>query len=139
MQIDVNGVKITLTKDQLKEIVRQTQKSTIESIDSYEKACEVLGWAPNKAASDYDQLLTIIKAANFIDNGNKEWNADFADDRYYKYLPHIAKTRSGGWSLNDIYFYYSNSYCPVGFYYKSRTTAEYITKKFIKLYSKVWG
>jgi hypothetical protein len=41
MKIDINGISITLTKEQLDEIARQTnQIKSYKDITSFEKACE---------------------------------------------------------------------------------------------------
>lgn len=148
MKIDINGVSITLTQDQLDEIARQTTKKvTIDSIKSVEDALEILGKKRNhfKDWSFEDEqeeanahLLIIIKAANFIDNGMKEYKADFTDSSTYKYIPYFER-KSSGWSLDSVSFCYFSSFSPVGFYYKKRDTAETIVKRFSTLYNKWLG
>lgn len=148
MKIDINGVSITLTKDQLDEIARQTRKfKTIEDIQSVEDALEIL----NKKKNYFDQfeydneqeeadskLKIIIKAANFIDNDNKEYKADFTDTNTAKYAPYFER-KSSGWSLHSVDDCDCSSGCPVGFYYKKRDTAEIMAKRFSTLYNKWLG
>jgi len=139
MDIDVNGVKITLTKDQLQEIARQTAKYKVENINSYEDACDILD-ARNYSSniSDEEKLKTIIKAVNYIDNGNKEWKPDFTNSSIYKYLPWLER-KASGWVVRVVDGCSSVSYCPLWLYFKDKKSAELIVNKFLNIYSKVWG
>lgn len=142
MEIDINGVKITLTKDQLAEIDRQVNKKlSIDQID-YESAKALL----KEHNIDPDpkglysgvllQLITIIKAVNFIDNGYKEWFPIFNNNQN-NYLPWFSETPSG-WSVNSIcHCYCSHSGGLAGFYYKVEKSALLITNKYLDLYSKI--
>lgn len=143
MNIEVNGVKITLTDDQLAEIAKQTSKKVkVEDLD-YSLACKVLN-KRERNRSDYNEeqeylthvLLTIIKAANYIDNGNKEWKPDFSESSR-NYIPYLKK-KTFSWVLYSVDCYASYSRCPLGFYYKIKKTAEIIVKKQLDLYNKVW-
>lgn len=144
-QIDINGVKITLTSQQLQQIKDQTDNTiTLDNLD-YSKACKLLGlqqrskedyWT-NKNWAEY-QLETIIKAANFLDNNNQEWNPDFLDQNIYRYIPWFNRTKVG-WVFLSVSGYSCYSYCSVGLYYKKETTAKLIATKFIDLYNQYLG
>ena len=118
MQIDVNGIKITLSKDQLKEIDKQLKNiKTIDDINSYKDACEVLKRKDNKLhRTDQQELETIIEAVNYLDNENKAWKADFLDKNTSKYINYFEKT-SSGWVFNCVHAYYYGSNTPVSFYF----------------------
>lgn len=148
MDIKVNGVNITLTEEQLKEIARQTTKYKVENIDSIKDAENILEgsghikYVESQFPREKDwlsyQLETIIKAANFINNDNKIWTPDFTNSNIYKYLVWLER-KSSGWVVCAVFDYGSSSGCPLWLYYKDRKTAELMMKKFIGLYGKVWG
>lgn len=150
MIIDIQGVKITLTKDQLAEIAKQTEpkRKTIKELISIDIAEEVLiNCKSHKRLTEQDfkrlkdwinyKLETIIKAANYIDNNYKEWKPDFNRSSGYKYIPYFEK-KSSGWVLIVVIYLYSSSSssCSVGFYYKVSETAEFITKQYESLYNE---
>jgi hypothetical protein len=131
MDINVNGVNITLTKDQLDQIGKQLNKrKTVDDINSYEDACDILG---DRNYSDKisveEKLKTIIKAVNYLDNNSKEWKPDFTNQ--YK--------NGSGWLVYVVKDYCSFSLAPVCLYFKSRSTAEKIANKFIVYYNNYIG
>ena len=135
MQIDVNGIKITLTADQLKEIDRKVKKTKFKSpsdINSHEDACEILGTEVSKDITNDSKLKTIIKAANYLDNGNKEWEADWDNRDQRKNFVYLEKT-SSGWVVDSGYYYVSAT-LGSGFYYKEANTALLIARKFLNPY-----
>lgn len=119
--------------------------SKLDSLHSYKDACKILKQKQRKE-SDYDdtkewyshQLLTIIKAANFLDNNNEIWNADFDNRNTYKYIPYWIKQASG-WVVDSVHCYHCSSHCSVGLYFKKEDTANVISKRFIDLYNKYMG
>ena len=134
--IDDKKVTINLTKEQLSDIKKQTSNIvTIDNINNYVDACKILGRKVTKC-SPTEELFTIIAAANFIDNSYKVWIPDFSNNDY-KYLPMLIK-QSGGWAFGSSPYIYVLSCCSAGYYYKNEETSEIITKRFIKLYSKVF-
>jgi len=147
----VNGknVTITLTKDQLAEIAKQTSGiRSIEDIDGIKEAEEVLKNCSShkkKIKSDFKrekdwyayQLETIIKAANYLDNNKKEWKPEF-NGRDYNYIPWMEK-KSSGWFPHFVYYCYSSSCCPSWLYYKKEETARLFCKKHQSLYNQYLG
>jgi hypothetical protein len=148
MDIDVNGVKITLTKEQLQEIAIQTAKHKVEDIDGIKDAEKVLEGSGHTKYTESQfirekdwlsyQLETIIKAVNFINNDNKIWTPDFTNSSIYKYLPWLER-KSSGWVVYGVGGFRSFSGCPLWLYFKDKKSAELIVNKFLSLYSKVWG
>lgn len=134
MQTNVNGVTITLTKEQIEEIHKQTCKFKVEDINGYEDACEILSEKVNSSASSFDKMNTIIRAANFIDNGNKIWKPDFMDTKQRKYYPYY-EVKSNHLVFDGSLFSYF-AYGQVCFYLKEETST-YIGKKFINLYQEI--
>lgn len=74
------------------------------------------------------KLKVIIKAVNYLDNGNKIYIPDFLD-KTSKFLPYFKKT-SSTWMASDIYIYYWCTGCPISFYFKNKKSAETIQKIF---------
>lgn len=135
IKIDVGGVNITLTKEQLQSIdAQRNRKYTIDDITSYGAACEILGEEADEDASIDKIIKTIVKAGNFVDNGQKLWKADFTNSED-KFIPWLQKGGSG-WFLVGVSSYYSSTHCPVGFYYKSRSTCNTLVSRFIKQYDE---
>lgn len=146
-QIEVEGVKITLTKEQLTQIAKQTNKqSTIDDIQDILTAESILKNCSNHERmfiDDYKrnkdwityQLETIIKAANFIDNNHKEWKADFNNHSIYLYIPWFEKKSSCNWLIGGVSSSCS-AYISISLYYKEINTAEVFQKRFISLYNQ---
>jgi hypothetical protein len=137
MNINVNGVNITLTKEQLQEIERQLKETkTVEDINSYEDACEVLELEVNLNATATEKILTIVKAVNFIDNDCKIWKPNFLDTNEYKWFPYFKMTFSGWVFYDDYYFNFGNASVGSGFYFKKQSSVSLIANKFIALYNE---
>lgn len=142
---NVNGVdiSITLTKDQLAEIERQTSKKlTAENID-YDSAKQLL--KDNNIEADpkgfYNglmlKIITIIKAINFIDNDNKEWIFKLNDGQR-KYYPWFEE-KSSGLVLGCVGCYVGGRGLPAGFYFKKESTCRIIVNRFNNDYNKIMG
>lgn len=82
MKIDINGVSITLTPEQLAEIARQTnQLKSYKDITSFEKACERLGLDIPQFNSDLTKgeialrkLKIIVRAIRSFTNWKPVWS-----------------------------------------------------------------
>ncbi len=142
----VNGkdITITLTKDQLAEIAKQTKNQpTIDDLNSIDDALRILGKSPDyykdmefedKQDEANSKVKMIVKAANFIDNGYKPWKADFSDDDTRKYIPYAVR-KSSGWVLYCVIVIYTYSYFSAALYYKEESTAQTLFNRFLKLYN----
>lgn len=149
-KVDGKDVTITLTKEQLAEIAKQTSNiKTIDSINSLEDAEEIL--KDNKNHIQYNKtqfvrekdwfayvLETIIKASNFLDNNNQEWIPDFNDRNTPKYINWLKKTSTGSVLIGVDDVYYGSAY-PVWLYFKKQETAKIIYNKFKKEYDNYLG
>ena len=123
--------------NELKRIIKDNNK-TLDDITSVYEAQSILNEIDNSTnLSDYDKLLIIIKATNFIDNGYKIWIPNFEDDTY-KYIPYLQK-KNGAWSLVGVVYGCRDSVCPIGLYYMKESSAKLMINRFISLYNKVWG
>jgi hypothetical protein len=145
MQINTNyngkDISITLTKEQIQEITNQTSNIiTIENLD-YNSAKTLL--IDNGVIIDPKnlykgkllELITIIKAANFLDNGNKEWIPNFESRKEYKYYPYFRK-ENGVWSVYDCGYGCGISAAVVVFF-KKEETAKFIGNKYLDLYTHI--
>lgn len=143
MKIDINGVSITLTKEQLSEIAKQTSKQITADSITYESAKKLLednniDPDPNILyRRDMLKLITIIKAINFIDNGNKEWIIDFDNRNQTKYYPWFEK-KSSGWLLYTVGVSSYSSDVPAGLFYCKRNTAKIISKRYLNTLYKTY-
>lgn len=148
MEINVEGVKIVLTQDQLNQIDKQRIEKLpkVEDINSIDVAEDILKNCIKHTkyfSSDFKrqkdwinyQLETIIKAANFIDNGYKLYTPNFNNNYILNYLPYFKKSGSD-WLLYCISAYNYSSTCSVGLYFKVEDTASLISKKHIELYNQ---
>ena len=144
-EININGVNITLTKEQLAQIDKQRNKEiTIDNINSIEDAEKVLEgqsfhikytkkqFCRHKDWVNY-QLETLAKAINFLDNEKKEYI--LTKNSYYPYFTHDET--QGGWV-----FYISGNYCycysyAAAAYFKTKKEAINFGKKFIHLYKEI--
>lgn len=146
MEINIEGVKIVLTQDQLNQIDKQRIEKLpkVEDINSIDVAEDILKncikhtkyfSSEFKRQKDWIkyQLETIIKAANFIDNGYKLYTPNFNNNDILNYLPYFKKS-SSDWLLYCINGYSYGSTCSVGLYFKVEDTASLISKKHIELY-----
>ena len=137
MKLKVEGVTITLTEEQIAEIdaQRKTLKRTVESIEGYEDACQILSQKVKTDASCRDKLNTIIRAANFIDNGFKVWKPDFRNSTEAKWYPYF-EMKNSGLVFSDSRCCYSFSFSQVGFYLTEKSS-NFIGKKFKSLYEEM--
>lgn len=121
--------------EELKKIINGVKEYTIADLLSYKVACEVLGCIYEPKMPEVGQLKTIIRAANFIDNGNKIWTPVLSSNSY-NYFPYFEKADSG-FRFSVVCFDCSVCCIPAAFYFKNRATAELIAKRFLTLYI-VW-
>lgn len=136
MTLDINGVKITLTQEQLQEIAKQTSGiRTIEEINGYEDACKVLSETPETNPSIWKRINTIARAMNFIENGFKVWKPNFKDTNERKYYP-IHEMKSSGL----VFFCSTCSYCYTAgqvAFYKTDKASNLSGTKFLHLYKEL--
>lgn len=136
MNIDINGVKITLTQEQLKQIVEQTSKiKTIEEINSYEDACKVLSEKVEQNPSIWKKINTITRAMNFIENGFKSWKPDFENNNQKKYYPLHETNNSGLVFYGSVFDYHSASGLVA--FLKTEKASNLLGTKFIGLYKEI--
>lgn len=117
---------------ELRKILNSYKEYTLNDLISYENACKILEEEIDNKSSISKQIKTIVKAANYLDNSNKIWKADFTKNNN-KYFPYFNNNGSGfGWYCSGCYDTAVGA--PVGFYFKNSSTCELIVKRFIKLY-----
>lgn len=144
MNIDINGVKITLTKEQLKQIEDQQKKNRpiIERIDTLDDVYKDLGINRNSIIPFKNPINKQQRSANaFIDiqNISKCLNEDDSfpnfNNNEYKYCPYFKKVAPGGW-VYDCYDYWgSNGHLGFGCYYKTSDLSIFAGNTFISVYN----
>lgn len=140
-KIEIEGVSINLTEEQLKQIdeQRKTKKLHYTDVKSYLDACDILN-IKSKSSSDYDnkkefifhQLFTVIDAIHYLTK-----KPLFNDKKWYPYFEIKIYSDSGG-----LVFYFSgNGYgfnASVGFFIE-KEISDFVGKQFIHLYSEFYN
>ena len=144
MKIDVNGVSITLTKEQLEEINKQqTKPFDFKSIKSFEDACNHLGvsteipYFTNIGINNTRQYITMYKLDIIIRAINNGWKSDFTNKNQYKYYPYFEINDSGVGLFYNTDFNLSVRYLPLTLYLESDEKAKYMGKTFTDLYNEL--
>lgn len=145
MEIDVNGVKITLTKEQLKEIDKQVnkKKSVIERIQSIEdiyselNICRDLPYKGCNLTKKQKAINAQYDIQNIVEVYNEGVILDWKKSNQYKYLPYrYWDVSSGSWL---VYCYsWGSSYFGAGCYFKSNELGLDAVKKFRNIYDDFW-
>lgn len=141
MNIDVNGVKITLTQNQLEQIQKElnNQKPLIERLFNWQdildynnlKEIEVIPWNNPKSKEKISQnafaKLQLIKKTF-----NEDWVADFNNCNQYKYYTWYERIKNN-WSVGcvDVCLVYSDSF-GFGLFSKNKENENHINKYFFK-------
>lgn len=140
MNIEVNGVSITLTQDQLAEIARQTNKfKSYKDITSFEAACEHLSVNTSSFHANLDgltnseialrKLKLIVKAIRSFSG----WSPRLTDSNQPKYWNWF-------YHKNGVFSYYittysnSNMYVPSALYVESNEQAQCLGQTFLGLF-----
>lgn len=139
MKIDINGVSITLTLEQLAEIARQTnQIKSYKDITSFEKACErqnIDVSAFNAKLCDltkdeiaFRKLKIIIQAIRSFTNWKPNWSN--SNQRKYRVWFDLEK----GFSFWDTYFYTTHTTVPSALYVENDEQANFLGNTFLDLF-----
>lgn len=139
MKIDINGVSITLTSEQLAEIARQTnQIKSYKDITSFDKACERLGLDVvqfNSTISGLDKsevalrkLKIIVKAIRSFTN----WKPVWSKSNQYKYT--VWFDLEEGFSYYNTSYNITNTFVPSALYVESTEQAKFLGTTFLELY-----
>ena len=137
MEIDVNGVSITLTQDQLEQIARQTGKfNSYKDIKTLDDAYNHLGKVlPNyndtilrKREIALRHLEVVVEAIRSF----SKWKPDFTNESQYKYWNYFKL--KGGFSYWYTTYYTTYSTVPSALLVESSEQAEFLGKTFLDLF-----
>ncbi len=146
-KININGVTITLTPEQLEEINKQQNKkiTSFYDIKSYKDACEVLNIPqtnylrfPNEFEWNIHIIKTIARAINSlieIETKNTKF-PDFKNKDQKKYYPYFGYKESHR-LVYDGSDYVCISYCGHVVYFKTEEASIYAGNQFINIYKSV--
>lgn len=110
---------------------------TLDDLNSYEDACKILNQGRMVMVSIDQEIKTIVKAANFIDDNEQYWKVDPNNYDQSKYRPYFKTGPSGsGWVFGVVDNGYFGGSLGLGFYFKNITTCKLIAERFIKKYNK---
>lgn len=121
----------------------------LNQLKTFGDACEVEKLDPKKVIPDFScypkkdqasmiahaKLVIIVRAANRLANGGKEWRPDFDNGSQLKYEIWFTKSPSG-FRFVGFDFWLSHSYVGSRLCFLSREVAEYIATTFIGLYNE---
>ena len=136
MKININGVSITLTPEQLVEIARQTnQVNSYKDITSFEKACERLGLEIPQFNSELTKgeialrkLKIIVRAIRSFTN----WKPVWSNTKQWKYTVWFDLEK--GFSCWSTFTYRTRTYVPSALFVESSEQAEFLGKTHLELY-----
>ena len=136
MKIDINGVSITLTPEQLAEIARQTnQLKSYKDITSFEKACERLGLDIPQFNSELTKgeialrkLKIIVRAIRSFTN----WKPVWSNAKQWKYTAWFDLEK--GLSYWNTTTYYTNTNVPSALFVESDEQAKFLGETYLELY-----
>lgn len=136
MKININGVSITLTPEQLAEIARQTnQVKSYKDIISFEKACERLGLENPEFNSELSKgeialrkLKIIVKAIRSFTN----WKPNWSKSSQYKYTVWFDLEKGFSyWSTNC---YVTSTLVPSALFVENSEQAKFLGETHLALY-----
>jgi hypothetical protein len=139
MNIDINGVQITLTSEQIQHIRKElNNKPLIETLFNWQDILnfnnltevDVLPWnkpnTPEKISQNGFAKLQLIKKTF-----NEGWIADFDNRNHYKYYTWYEKKKN--WSVDYVHGYgVSSSSVGFGLFSKSKEIENHINKYFFE-------
>jgi len=139
MKIDINGVSITLTDEQLAEIARQTSKiKSYKDITSFDKACEQQNINVSQFNSKLDgldkneialrKLKIIVKAIRSFTNWKPVWSN--TNQRKYRVWFDLEQ----GFSSYDTYYNNTDTDVPSALYVESEDQAKFLGITFLDLF-----
>lgn len=121
----------------------------LKQLKTFEDACKVEKLDPKKVIPDFScypakdqasmiahaKLVIIVRAANRLANGGKEWKPDFDNSNQWKYLPWFIGG-SSGFRFFDYVTWRTHSLIGSRLCFISSEVGEYIATTFIELYKE---
>lgn len=142
MNIEINGVKITLTQEQLQEIAKQTQQD-IFTATTYSEVCKRLGEKELQLSdfgftnnADTRKILSFVRIKQLERYFNQSWIPDWSnssEDKYYLWY----KVKNSSWVFGGVNYHNYCSGTAVGFY-KTEKIAKHIQTYFNSEYLNVF-
>jgi|ERR1035437_8535599 hypothetical protein len=139
MKIDVNGVSITLTQEQLEEISKQTSKiKSYKDIKSFEIACKRQNIDVSLFNSKLDNLtkgeiaLRKLKIVVKAIRSFTQWYPDFSNNGQYKHFVWFDLER--GFSSYSTGYYNTHAYVPSALLVGSIAEAKFLGEQHLDLF-----
>lgn len=122
----------------------------LKQLTSFEAACKIEKLDPKKIIPDFKnypakdrksmiahaKLVIIIRAANRLANGGKEWKPDFDNREQVKYEIWWFKRGSSGFRFYDYDFWTSTSFVGSRLCFISSEVGKYVADTFLKLWNE---
>jgi hypothetical protein len=117
----------------------------VDRIKTVEDACNVLGIDPGTVWHNLDQpdeiaykkLKVVVKALNYLVNGNQLWLPDYNNTREAKWYPWFYMNEPG-FRLYDVCYDITHSYLGSRLVFKTEELARYAANQFSGLYSDLF-
>ena len=121
----------------------------MKKIKTFKDACKVLDLDVDSIIPDFScypeydrkalesqaKLIIIVKAANRLENNDKEWFPDWSNSSEYKYQPYFYMNEGSSGFRSDAYdFWCTTSIVGSRLCFISKELGEYISNQFIDLY-----
>lgn len=145
-KIEINGVKITLTEEQLKAIdYQRNNKIDIFSVTTYKDVCKYLKEKEltfkdfakfSGSIEDNEKLLAFAKIKQLEKFFNQDWIKDWSNKSQYKWYPYFTINVSGCLVFLDCTYYSDSCIGQVGFY-QSKEVTKHIGTYFVDIYEKL--
>lgn len=146
MQIDVNGIKITLTKEQLQEIDKQiknnkpieerilTLEDLYKELNTTEEELLPYHKPTDKEQKSVNAYCILLKLAKVFNQGEI---LDFTKNTY-KYIPYKYFSGGSAGAYVGVYGFYGSVGRPAGLFYKDKNLAETSLKNFRQVWDDYW-
>lgn len=141
--ININGkdVEITLTKEQVEKIKKDSQKIT-DRIKTWEDACEMKGIDPIDSLpfpepdNDFEEAINgTFQMFIIVDLLCEGWKPNYTNGNQYKYYPYFKYTDSG-FGFSCSFYEYVSTIVGARLVFPTRELAEYSGKQFKDIYNK---
>lgn len=128
-KINIDGVSIILTKEQLEEIRKQTSEN-IFTATAYKEVCRRL-----KVKEDKNPFNKVKHLEQYFNQG---WKPCWRNKNEYKYYPYYTLLDSGGLVFASSDAGRCGFFGSVGFF-KTKEISDFVGRNFINIYEEIKG
>lgn len=112
--------------------------SITDRVKTFEDACKVVGIDYDDFIGEVEELeedeICYKKIKIIAEALNEGWKPDWSNSNQNKYMPYFRVSSGGGFSFDDLAYWYSDTYVGSRLCYKSSELAQYAGNQFISEY-----